>query len=517
MTEVLTMGMSVGDEMGAQAWLEERVMCWREAGWSVVMSEVSPDPHARPLITLTLSRPEALNALSLGAIKVFHELVAWLECLEAEQSLGAVILTGAGGRFIAGGDLKELHNVKASEEARELSASLQHTLSRLSALKAPVLSAIEGFAIGGGAEVALATDLCVMARDAYVRFAQRGLGLCTAWGGSRHLARAVGPRQAFALLSRNDKIYADEALSLGVAHRLSEPGEALKVATEWASALASTPEASAALKALTLQPASSIEEEQSAERERFEQLWTASQHWARVEAFWDQQRARRLTSTPAPVSSTQPSTKRGLFVVFEGIDGAGTTTQAQLLTQAISALGEVAHFTNEPSEGVIGALTRRALRGETLGREGRPLPSEAIALMFAADRADHWRNEIEPRLARGEHVICDRYLYSSIAYQGLEHPEAWVRGLNNPFPAPDLLIYLQASASLGAERRAARGGAPDRYEVDELQEKIALAYDRLCAEAGALTLNAALSIEDLAERCLRAFEHTASLEESVTT
>ena len=196
--------------------------------------------------------------------------------------------------------------------------------------------------------------------------------------------------------------------------------------------------------------------------------------------------------------------KRGLFIVFEGIDGAGTTTQAQRLVEGLRAIGELAHFTNEPSEGVIGSLTRRALRGESIGRDGGRLPAQAIALLFAADRADHWHNEIEPRLARGEHVICDRYLYSSLAYQSLENPEAWVRSLNSPFPHADLLIYLQASAELGAQRRARRGLEADRYEVDQLQAQIAASYDRVCAEHGALTLDASQSIEALGVSCLEA-------------
>jgi len=494
---------------------------WSRAGWSLKSSPCQ-DPHGLPILSLSFSRPAVYNALDTSAMEALSELVTERLCFE---DYGALVLSGEGGRFIAGGDLKALEQLTTHEDALELSRLMQEALLSLAHAPIPVICAVEGFAIGGGAEVALACDLCVMAEDAYIRFAQRSLGLSTAWGGASYLREAVGPRRALALLARDDQISAQEAYSLGLAHRLSPSGEALSVALTWAQELASTPQATRALKRLSRDAEGAQRDQLQREREGFAPLWTSAQHWERVEAHWQRRAARRqasvavalteplkeelaeeLTEEPHPSSQEEAALKPGLFVVFEGIDGSGTTTQVEQLTERLKAEGVSAHMTNEPSEGVIGRLTRQALRGEAIGREGRQLPAEAIALLFAADRADHWHNEIEPRLKRGEHVICDRYLYSSVAYQSLENPEAWVRSLNSRYPRPDLLIYLKIDPELAAQRRAQRGLEADRYEVDELQREISKRYDRVCQEAEALVLDASQGIESLAELSAEALE-----------
>ena len=125
----------------------------------------------------------------------------------------------------------------------------------------------------------------------------------------------------------------------------------------------------------------------------------------------------------------------GKFIVFEGIDGAGTTTQAQALVNYLTECGISTYLTCEPSDSSIGTFTRQALQGKQKGFHQKQLPDVALALLFAADRADHWTNEIQPLLNEGVNVICDRYLYSSLAYQGLEHPLEWIRALNASFPA----------------------------------------------------------------------------------
>src|SRR5579864_7294663 len=110
--------------------------------------------------------------------------------------------------------------------------------------------------------------------------------------------------------------------------------------------------------------------------------------------------------------------KRGLFIVLEGLDGAGTTTQLVRLAERLRRAGERVVATAEPTDGPIGALIRQALRRRLVHRDGRALTDESLALLFAADRVDHVAGEIEPALARGQHVLCDRYVLSSLAYQG---------------------------------------------------------------------------------------------------
>ena len=95
-----------------------------------------------------------------------------------------------------------------------------------------------------------------------------------------------------------------------------------------------------------------------------------------------------------------------MFNVLEGIDGAGTTTQAERLVTHLSGLGRKAHGTREPSQGPIGLLLRDLLRGEHAPQPGRPVDGRTMALLFAADRIDHLEREIEPQLAAGYDVVA---------------------------------------------------------------------------------------------------------------
>ncbi len=169
--------------------------------------------------------------------------------------------------------------------------------------------------------------------------------------------------------------------------------------------------------------------------------------------------------------------ERGRFIVFEGIDGAGTTTQARLLARWLRRQGRRVHETAEPSTGPIGTLLRQALGGRVVGRGGARLTPETIALLFAADRADHLRNEIEPALVAGADVVCDRYDHSSLAYQGTETDVHWVAQINAPMARPDVVLFLRVDADLAGARRARRAGVADLYEVDEVQRRVAAAYE----------------------------------------
>ncbi|HYY53573.1 MAG TPA: dTMP kinase, partial [Myxococcales bacterium] len=109
----------------------------------------------------------------------------------------------------------------------------------------------------------------------------------------------------------------------------------------------------------------------------------------------------------------------GRFIALEGLDGSGTTTQAERIASVLRAQGRRVLLTREPSDGPIGTLIRLALTGRLgLPQRSGPLTEEALALLFAADRVDHLAAVIEPALERGELVVCDRYVLSSLAYQG---------------------------------------------------------------------------------------------------
>jgi dTMP kinase len=168
----------------------------------------------------------------------------------------------------------------------------------------------------------------------------------------------------------------------------------------------------------------------------------------------------------------------GLFVVLEGIDGAGTTTQTERLVASLRAEGYRAFSTREPSDGPIGTMIRQALTGR-MGLPGHsgPIGAQTLALLFAADRVDHLEAQILPALDRGEIVICDRYVLSSLAYQGLSLPVDWVSGLNAFAARPDVTLFLDVDVSVASQRRARRGGAPELFEDDEQQERISRQYD----------------------------------------
>jgi dTMP kinase len=176
--------------------------------------------------------------------------------------------------------------------------------------------------------------------------------------------------------------------------------------------------------------------------------------------------------------------RAGRFIVLEGIDGSGTTTQAKRLCDALEAEGTPVCLTCEPTPGPIGQLIRQALkRGLTLEGSTTPhaLPWSAMALLFAADRLDHVETVVLPALALGKTVVSDRYVVSSLAYQSVTSPEGeraipWIREINSRALRADLTLVLDVDADVAAVRRVQRGGPTEIYEVSELQRRLAEVY-----------------------------------------
>ncbi|MDB4930745.1 MAG: Thymidylate kinase [Myxococcaceae bacterium] len=176
----------------------------------------------------------------------------------------------------------------------------------------------------------------------------------------------------------------------------------------------------------------------------------------------------------------------GHFIAIEGIDGAGTTTQAARLAAALRKKGLPVRTTHEPTDGPVGSLIRQVLNGRVV--VGGPAGSTSLgwstlALLFAADRLDHLQAEVIPNLMDGVTVITDRYDASSIAYQGVvsgdEAVSAWIRTINGRARRPDLTLVLDVSAETATERRRLRGNVPDLYEEDELQRRLARFYETI--------------------------------------
>ncbi|WP_416447275.1 dTMP kinase [Leucobacter sp. HNU] len=194
----------------------------------------------------------------------------------------------------------------------------------------------------------------------------------------------------------------------------------------------------------------------------------------------------------------------GLFITLEGGDGAGKTTQAEMLTSWLDARGLETVRTREPGGTPLGVAVRGILLhgGEELGA----VDPRAEALLYAADRAQHIARVVRPALARGAVVVQDRYIDSSLAYQGagrvldvsdVRRISEWASG--GLWPA--LTILLDASPELAAERRTARGGTADRLEAEAaaFHRAVRNGFLALAAEEPDrfLVLDAARPVDDL--------------------
>lgn len=149
--------------------------------------------------------------------------------------------------------------------------------------------------------------------------------------------------------------------------------------------------------------------------------------------------------------------RSGKLLTIEGVDGAGTTTQAGLLAEELRRRGHEVVLTAEPSGTAVTSRIRKWLKDETV-------PSHDLLLCFCADRAIHLHETILPALRRGAFVICDRYTLSTIAYQTSDNDPALVRSLCHLHPVPDLTVILDPPLEVAAARVKRRAMPPDRYE-----------------------------------------------------
>ena len=170
-----------------------------------------------------------------------------------------------------------------------------------------------------------------------------------------------------------------------------------------------------------------------------------------------------------------------VFIVLEGIDGSGTTTQVDRAVATLRRRGRRALATREPSTGPIGRLLREILLGRHASPDGTPVEGRAMALLFAADRRDHLAREIEPALAAGIDVVSDRYLLSSLAYQALEADRTWVEHLADAIRTPDLTLLLDVEVAVAAQRRRLANRDVERYDADGILARVVENYRRLAA------------------------------------
>lgn len=211
------------------------------------------------------------------------------------------------------------------------------------------------------------------------------------------------------------------------------------------------------------------------------------------------------------------------FAVFEGGDGSGTSTQMEMLKQRFDRKKEGTgkgalpplHATFEPTAGPVGSLIRRALRGEIA------LEKETLARLFAADRNEHLyaKDGVITRAGQGELVVSDRYVLSSLVYQGLDCGEELPRLLNAGFPLPETVIFFDLDAKTALERLGKRP-VRDCYEYLEFQVQVGRRYRELLSryeDEGVLVsrIDAAAPVEKVADEVWGALKKMPILKQSL--
>lgn len=176
---------------------------------------------------ITVDRQEALNALNQD---VLFELGLVFELAAADSAVRALVITGAGRAFVAGADIAALRDLGDAFAGRETSLGGQEVTNTLASLPFPTVAAINGFALGGGLELALAADLRVAATGARLGLPEVGLGLIPGFGGTQRLPRLIGVGRALDLILTGRHVQAEEALQLGLVNRVADDALAAAVA-----------------------------------------------------------------------------------------------------------------------------------------------------------------------------------------------------------------------------------------------------------------------------------------------
>ena len=196
-----------------------------------------------PLVTLeqkenvaivTIDRPSALNALNS---EVFHDLSCVLDQIETSDSISVVIFTGAGRSFIAGADIGEMLPMSPVEGKRwgDLGNAI---MLRIENLAQPTIAAVNGFAFGGGNELAMSCDIRLASSKAKFGQPEVGLGITPGFGGTQRLLRIVGMGRALELILTGKTIDANKALEIGLVNEVLDPEQLLPTAIEWANCIA---------------------------------------------------------------------------------------------------------------------------------------------------------------------------------------------------------------------------------------------------------------------------------------
>jgi len=168
---------------------------------------------------------------------------------------------------------------------------------------------------------------------------------------------------------------------------------------------------------------------------------------------------------------------KGKFIVFEGLDGCGSSTHSDVLTKRLLKENISVAQTQEPTDNVLGGALRGALTKEW------SIPKEGLQLLFSADRSHHIHRFIEPNINKGTNVICDRYMYSTFAYGSLNIPDIqWLKDMNKFFLVPDIVVLLKVSPKECIRRIHSTRAEVEMFEEVKQLEKIWQEYQKLANE-----------------------------------
>lgn len=237
------------------------------------------------VLTVTNNQPEKRNALSRAALAELGEI--FLDHRE-DKGLIAAVLTGAGEKsFAAGGDLKEFESIRTEEAAAHMSELGFIALKAIKQFPVPVIAAVNGFALGGGAELAMACDYRIAAEHAKIGFIQGKLGISSSWGGAIYLAERIGASKAMKLLATGEVLDIHTARKLEVIDVACDSGECLKEKTKaFIEALrTSPPQSLRTAKAIVIDANNLwLDKLRNSEHQLFVENWVHEEHWRRVAA-----------------------------------------------------------------------------------------------------------------------------------------------------------------------------------------------------------------------------------------
>jgi len=262
------------------------------------------------IATITMSRPEALNALN-G--KVLRELKAALAQVRAQRAVRVVIFTGEGNAFISGADIKEMQVLAAKPAAIRAFTEFGHGVLRdLESLPQPVIAAINGFALGGGLELALACDIRLASSEARFGFPEVGLGIMPGLGGTQRAARLSGRGVASELIFSGDLIGAEEAARVGLVNRVVAPEKLMESARQMAERIAwRAPVAVAKAKAaIVAAQRLSLDKGLAFELDRMSEVMATPDRAEGMQAFVEKRRPVFSGKAPRPARPAKRRAKR---------------------------------------------------------------------------------------------------------------------------------------------------------------------------------------------------------------